>query len=183
MTRQETIQLLMVISAAYPNYKVADKNVAVNLWQSMLEEYEYNVVMAAVKSFIATDKSGFAPSVGQVIDKIHLLMSSNKHEVSENEAWSIVSRALRNSTYNSKSEFDKLPDAIKKAVGSPNMLYQWATDENFNESVVSSNFMRSYREVAKRQREYDLLPTSVKQALKLDLDTKEKGAVLIGERV
>lgn len=142
---------------------------ALNLWQVMLEGYDANIVMAALKTFIATDKSGFAPSCGQLIDKINLLVASatGEEEMSESQAWSLVSKALRNSTYNSQSEFEKLPETVKKAVGSPNMLYQWATDEDFNESVVSSNFMRSYREVSKRKKEYDLIPASVKQVLKL----------------
>lgn len=162
MTREETIQLLMTIQAAFPNYKVTDKTVTVNIWLSMLEDYDSNLVMASLKSYIATDKTGFAPSIGQIIDKAHALVKLNGNsELTETEAWALVSKALRNGVYNSESEFNKLPETVQKAVGSHEMLRVWATDENFNESVVSSNFMRSYKAVLNRKTEIEKLPASV----------------------
>ena len=47
MTRDEVINILMVIQAAYPNYKPQDKTVAVNTWYMMLKDYEKEVVEAA----------------------------------------------------------------------------------------------------------------------------------------
>ncbi len=162
MTREETIQLLMTIQAAFPNYKVPDKTVTVNIWMNMLENYDSSLVMASLKSYIATDKTGFAPSIGQIIDKAHTLAKLNGNsELTETEAWSLVSKALRNGVYNSESEFNKLPESVQKAVGSHEMLRVWATDENFNESVVSSNFMRSYKSVMNRKTEIEKLPASV----------------------
>lgn len=177
MTREETVKVLMTISAAYQNFRVDNKEVAVNLWMMMLGDYDYRLVMAALKTYIATDDSGYPPNVGKINNIIGSLAQAEDGEITEAEAWSMVSRALRNSTYNSKSEFDKLPEAIQKAVGSANMLYQWATDEHFNESVISSNFMRSYREIVKRKKEFALIPASVKQTLNIG----QKGAVMIGE--
>ena len=49
MTRDETIEILMVVQAAYPNYKPHDKTVTVNLWYEMLLDYSYQQVGAAVK--------------------------------------------------------------------------------------------------------------------------------------
>ena len=152
MTRDETIELLMMVQAAFPNYKPQDKTVAVKTWFLMLADYPYQQVQMALKAYIATDTSGFAPSIGQIIDKMQMI---NSHaEQNEMEAWSLVSKALRNGNYKSKEEFEKLPDLVKEAVGSPENIHNWAqSDIKSIESVIQSNFIKSYRLVVNRQKE------------------------------
>ena len=161
MTREETIELLMMIQAAFPNYKPPDKTVAVNTWFLMLADYPYQQVQMALKAYIATDTSGFAPSIGQIIDKMQMI---NSHaEQNEMEAWSLVSKALRNGNYKSKEEFEKLPDLVKEAVGSPENIHNWAqSDIKSIESVIQSNFIKSYRLVVNRQKEIQKLPKEIK---------------------
>lgn len=163
MTREETIQLLMVIQASYPQFKIPNKEVTVNMWSTMLSEYPYDRVMVALKSFIVTDSTGFAPSIGQIINKMQMFEQTD--EMSEIEAWSLVNKAIRNSSYHSQEEFDKLPPKIQKVLGSASQLRSWAIEEDLNKSVVSSQFMRSYREIAKRDKEIAMLPDSMKQLL------------------
>lgn len=163
MTRDETIQLLMVIQAAYPNYKPPDKTVAVNTWLMMLEEYDKQSVMMAIKVYIATDTSGFAPSIGQVIDKIKSITTPKS--MSEIEAWSLVRKAISDSGYNATARFNELPPECQRAVGSPSQLRMWAQDTEFNENVVSSNFMRCYRTELAKQREIDRMPLEIRQII------------------
>lgn len=163
MTRDETIQLLMVIQAAYPNYKPPDKTVAVNTWLMMLEKYDKQSVMMAIKVYIATDTSGFAPSIGQVIDKIKSITTPKS--MSEIEAWSLVRKAISDSGYNATARFNELPPECQRAVGSPSQLRMWAQDTEFNENVVSSNFMRCYRTELAKQREIDRMPSEIRQII------------------
>ena len=163
MTRDETIQLLMVIQAAYPNYKPPDKTVAVNTWLMMLEEYDKQSVMMAIKVYIATDTSGFAPSIGQVIDKIKSITTPKS--MSEIEAWSLVRKAISDSGYNATARFNELPPECQRAVGTPSQLRMWAQDTEFNENVVSSNFMRCYRTELAKQREIDRMPSEIRQII------------------
>ena len=151
----------MMVQAAFPNYKPPDKTVAVNTWFLMLADYPYQQVQMALKAYIATDTSGFAPSIGQIIDKMQMI---NSHaEQNEMEAWSLVSKALRNGNYKSKEEFDKLPDLVKEAVGSPENIHNWAqSDIKSIESVIQSNFIKSYRLVVNRQKEMQKLPKEIK---------------------
>ena len=77
----------------------------------------------------------------------------------------LVSRALRNGYYGAVEEFNKLPPLVQKAVGSPDNLRNWAlTDINSIENVVQSNFMRTYRTVVNRAKEYQKMPKDI-QAL------------------
>lgn len=162
MSREEIVQLLMTIQAAYPNYKPQDKTVAVNTWCMMLEEYSYQQIMLALKAYISTDNSGFAPSIGQLIEKLHTV--SVPDELNEMEAWSLVSVAIRNGYYRAEQEFAKLPPIVQKAVGMPSQLRQWSQAESDHiESVVQSNFMRSYRTVLAREKEISKMPSDIKE--------------------
>ena len=73
MTRDEVIEMLMIVQASYPNYKPPDKTITVNMWHKMLREYDEASAMTALEEFIKTDTSGFAPSIGQIVSKINLV--------------------------------------------------------------------------------------------------------------
>ena len=81
------------------------------------------------------------------------------------EAWSLVSKAIRNSAYNSVEEFAKLPPIVQNAVGLPDQLRTWALDENYNEQVISSNFMRCYRTELARHEELSKMPAEIKDLI------------------
>ena len=160
MTETEVRQLLAMTQAVYPNYNPPSREAAVNAWLMCLSEYDNNVVMAAFKAYITTDTSGFAPNIGQLLDKLHLIQ--NPQELNEMEAWSLVSKALRNGTYGAVEEFNKLPPLVQKAVGSPDNLRNWAqTDSKSIENVVQSNFMRTYSTVVNRAKEYQKMPKDI----------------------
>lgn len=165
MTRDDTKKVLMRIQTVFPNWKpTADLKFVVDTWWEYLSEYSYEQVCLALKAYISTDTSGFAPSIGQIIEKIHNL--SGHSELNEMQAWSLVSKAIRNSTYNAESEFEKLPEEVKKAVGSPSNLRNWAqTDIESIENVVQSNFLRTYRTVVAREKENRKIPDSVRIAM------------------
>ena len=161
MTREETIKILMLVQAGYPNYKPQDKTVTVDFWNEMLADYSYQQISQALKTYITTDTSGFAPSIGQLIDKVKMI--EQPQELTEMEAWALVSRALRNGYYGAEQEFAKLPQLVQKTVGQPSQLKYWAvTDQDSIENVVQSNFMRSYRVVVAREKETAKLPTEIK---------------------
>lgn len=159
MTREETIKLLMIIQATFPNFKVEDKSTTVDAWLMMLKEYNVNDVYLAFKSYCKSENSGFAPSVSQLINQIE--KPRELAVMDDAEAWALVRKAIGRSSYNSQAEFDKLSPTLQKAVGSPEVLRTWAIDENYNESVISSQFLRNYRSVCQRQQEFNRLPVEM----------------------
>ncbi len=165
MSRDETKQILMRIQSTFPNWKPqSDLRFVVETWHEYLSDYDYEQVKAALKAFVMTDSSGFAPSVGQLIEILDRL--GNAGELSEMEAWLLVSKALRRSLYYADEEYAKLPEAVQKAVGSPEMLRSWAeTDVKSIENVVQSNFMRTYRQELSRSRELRKIPANVRALL------------------
>ena len=164
MTREEVKKIIMVVSSTYPNWHPSDMTLTVDAWTLMLEDFSYNQVAAALKAFVLSDASGFAPSVGQLVGMMDRL--GNVGELSEMAAWSLVSKALRRSLYYADEEYAKLPDVVQKAVGSPEMLRSWAeTDMKSIENVVQSNFMRTYRQELTRSRELRKIPANVRALL------------------
>ena len=156
MTREETIKLLMVIQATFPNFKVEDKTTTVDAWLMMLEEYDVNDVYLAFKSFCKSNNSGFAPSVSQLINELEKV--GDLAQLDDATALAKFRKALSRSAYHSQEEFDRLEPTLKKAIGSAEMLHFWATDENNKVSVIESNFLNNYRQVCKRQKEYRKMP-------------------------
>ena len=161
MTRDETVNIIRIMVDSYPNYKPNNLSETVDVWHTMLSDYDYNLVSMALKSYILSDTSGFAPAIGQLVAKMHSI--TQPQALNEMEAWSLVSKAIRNSIYNAADEYAKLPQIVQKAVGLPNQLMQWAIDDSYNESVVSSNFMRCYRIELAREKEMSMLPEDARQ--------------------
>ena len=168
MTTEQMTAILAVISEAYQRFQAGKPPEAIDraiaFWTSMFDGDDPALVTAAVKAFIATDTKGFPPVVGQI--KALMREISRPEEMSEYEAWDMVMKVVANPGYHPrerKEKFDGLPAAIRRIVGSPSRIHEWGMLPSADlETVVASNFMRSYRAVAEKQRLYDALPADVK---------------------
>ena len=111
MTRQETGIIMDILTTAYPAFyngrNAPDMRMTVNLWAEMFAEDDVKIVAAAVKALIATDDKGFPPHIGAVKNRIRQI--SNPDEMTEQEAWTYIAKALRNSSYNDEEEFSHSP--------------------------------------------------------------------------
>lgn len=168
MTIQQTGAIMDALSAAYPAFyarQTADqKYSAACLWATMFADYPASVVLAAVQAFIATDTKGFPPAIGQIMAQIRTVAEPER--LSEQAAWAIVKRAVKNGIYGYREEWDKLPPEIQSVIHAPEVLREWATiPEDELDTVVASNFQRSYRAVDARQKELAAIPQSVRTAL------------------
>lgn len=164
MTEEKVGELLMTIQAYYPNYNPPDKKITLNAWYIMLAEYPEELVLQALRACIATNTSGFAPDVGQIMSKIQTI--SQPQELDGMAAWGLVSKALRNGTYGAVEEFNKLPPLVRQAVGIPDNLKNWATsDYQTIETVIQSNFLRTYEVIVKRANEINRMPDNIKSLI------------------
>ena len=164
MTRDKTKEILMMIQAAYPNFKVPDKTITINTWHLVLEKYPYDLIKGALVGYITTDKSGFAPVIGQILEIVESMTS--EQSLDEMSAWSLVSKALRNGNYHAREEFEKLPRVVQQAVGSPDNLKNWSTsDYESIETVIQSNFLRTYRTCVERDKKLNCMPDLVRNSI------------------
>ena len=163
LKREETVKIIRIICDCYPNYKPNNLTETVDVWNMMLSDYTYEQVSLALKAYILADTNGFAPSIGQLVDRVNTF--SQPQELNELEAWSLVYKAIRNSGYNSEYEFSMLPELVRKAVGTPNQLRTWAMDENFNEQVVGSHFIRCYRSEVAKDKDFRKMPANIQSLI------------------
>lgn len=168
MNRIDTLKIMSVLQSAYPQYyakkSVEELDDAVSLYMDMFEDEPAELVAIAVKALIKTRTSDWPPSIGAINEKI--IQITTPEEMTEQEAWALVSKALRNSTYGSEEAFAKLPAEIQAVVHDPGQLRQWAISPAEDvETVIASNFMRSFKAKQKTNREYMALPTSVKRLM------------------
>lgn len=165
MTRNETKEVVMAIYNLFPNWKPSDLSFTVDTWNVFLAEYDKKEVQVALATYVKSNTSGFAPSVGQLIQLLPSVIKKEESLLNEAEAWSLVRKAIRKSSYYADEEFQKLPSEIQKAVGSPANLRIIACNEDYNEEVESSNFKRAYRTVLAREKEIQRMPKQVQDLI------------------
>ena len=166
MNLVETAKLMAILETAYPMFYAKktqqEREDAIRLWAEMFADEPGEVVAVAVKALIKSRVSTFPPGIGEITEKIQQI--TQPEQMTEQEAWNLVLKAVCNSNYNSGEEFRKLPPVVQRLVGSPSQLQQWAAmDSETVNSVVASNFQRSYKVRAKNERDYLALPSSVKR--------------------
>lgn len=182
MTRQETGVVMNILTTAYPRFysgkDAPDPVNTLNLWAEMFREDPVELVAAAVKALIVTDQKGFPPHIGAVKDNIRKITQPD--EMTELEAWRLVRRAIRGASMSPSSRlitaaggvdnrssaqrnFEELPPILRRVVGSPEQLAAWeqVADDKID-TVIQSNFMRSYRARAQQEREFQALPEDIK---------------------
>lgn len=160
-------KLLTLLQAEYPNsFSNMDSRtmrLKTELWEREFANDDINLVYAAVRLYMEGTER-FAPSIGQIRDKMRAL--TEKEALSEQEAWALVSKACQNGLYGYRLEFEKLPPDVQAAVGTPEQLRSWAMmDVETVESVVASNFQRTYRAKAAKAKETAMLPAEIRSML------------------
>lgn len=169
MTKDETRKILLIIDATYSNFKVDNPDFTVDAWHFLLEDYSYEQISIALKTFINTSGSAFAPSVAELIAMTRKPVELT--QMDEVTAWTQVRKAIKRGLYYSEEEFNKLSPEVQKAVGAPAQIREWAqlpSDEI--ETVIQSNFRRRFDTMQKRELEIQALPTEVRQAIEKKMD-------------
>lgn len=133
-----------------------------SLWVDMFREDDPRIVAGAVKAFIATDSKGFPPVIGTIKEKVRQI--TKPPMMTEQEAWGLVMEAINCSEHDLQKNFNALPPVIRSIVGNARQLWEWGLmDSDTVNSVVASNFMRSYRSRAQQQQDFEALPEDVQR--------------------
>ena len=170
MAQEMTIRMLLtLLQSEYPgsfvNMDARTMRAKIELWETEFRQDDIRLVYAAVRMYMQTPKD-FAPSIGQIRENMRILLKSEAEEITDQEAWLLVSKACANGIHHSREEFEKLPPEIQKAVGGHEQLKAWAMmDSETVESVVASNFKRTFRTAQERQKQMDLIPADMREML------------------
>ena len=158
MTRAEVMNLLQTLEDIYPNFEIKDPQRMLNSWHMLLEDENGAEIGVALKTFIKSSGSSFAPTISQLIAMTH-----KTEELSQDQAieeWHKVRKAIGNGLYHAQEGFESLSELTKRVVGSPEQIAQWAQLESG--TVIQSNFRRAYDAMQKREMEIKKMPTEIK---------------------
>lgn len=169
MNKTETAKLLTLLQSEYPlSFAKLDEDgmkMKRELWASEFKDDSFNAVYTAVRMCMETG-SDFAPNIGQVRAKMRKQNPDNESEMTASEAWALVSKACRNGSYGYMKEFAKLPPVVQRAVGRPEQLKEWAAmDEETVQSVIASNFMKSFRLAQAQEEERKSYPPALMEMI------------------
>lgn len=179
MTREDMQKVLAVIDNVYVNWHPKDAKLTLEVWLRLLKDYSAADVGEALRRYMVSDTSGFAPIPSQIINIIHTTQDDT--DSNEMEAWAMVRKAIANGSYGAAKEFELLPQTVQKAVGSSDNLREWAMmDIETVESVVQSNFSRNYRNTLRRERELRrLTPVAAGNEIEKKPDAEKNVELLI----
>ena len=145
MDKTEFNSIVMVLNNAYKsrnNGLMIESKEQANVWYSFLRDLDGEIAKKAIVNLVA--RMPWQPTIADIRNEYAAL--TNKMSVGEAEAWAMVRDGIRNGTYGATEEFAKFPDAIKRAVGNPMSLSEWAMMSSDDvETVIQSQFLRASR--------------------------------------
>lgn len=164
MTRNEVQKIMAILEVSYPNWlsKLDDEKIKVmiNLWTELFADDNADVIASAIKKIISSDTSPFPPTIARIKEVSYELLHPN--EMSEQEAWNLVYKAICNSGYNAKEEFDKLPYIIQKMTSVAQLRDYSQMDSDQVNSFISIQFMKGFKERQREHKQHEMLPDNLK---------------------
>ena len=156
---------------------VKDQDAAYDLWASAFRDDPFELVQTAVMALIQTDPGEFRPTIAKVRRKMHDMVYGRN--ISETEAWLLVKNSLNEAQQGpetlrgAKSAWQKLPEDIRKLV-TPKQLLDWnSVEAETLDTVIQSNFMRSYRDIRDRRYEKEAMSASLLRQVKAIEDSSK----------
>lgn len=153
MTEKDAIRILAMIEANWQPVK--NQQAAIDLWASCFRDDPVEIVQTAVMALIQTSDMNFRPTVGMVRRKMHDIINGEK--MTETEAWLRIKKAMPKAQESpetlsgAREAWAGLPEDLQKLV-TPRQLLDWNSIETEKlDTVVQSNFLRSYREIRDRK--------------------------------
>lgn len=174
MTAKEFGLLADAIKTYFPRDNVLPTENALRLWYAELKDIPYQIAYAALRKYVSTNK--FAPTIADIREQAAELYNQREGDISENTAWQLVWKAICNSGYHAEEEFEKLPETVKRAVGSASQLRQWGLSE-VNDNTISywkSDFQRIYRLEQQKELERRKLSPDVLKLIHTTIDTPKQ---------
>ena len=182
MTIQEMAQIIDILAIEYPQIASRtdeEKVDMMKLWASMFADEPGQMVAMAVKAFIVSDQKGFPPKIGQIKGIIGKMTMPKTLEMTELEAWTLVRKAIKGASMADWSrrmlpdmtmgppsavvQFEQLPPLLRQLVGDPRQLALWEElPDNEINTIIQSNFMRSWRARVSHEKEMLALPADIR---------------------
>lgn len=169
MNKSEVIRALALLRVAYPNFYARvngqDVELTVELWSNVFEKDDARVVTFALEKLI-TQHTGYPPDIAAVRRKIDEITLAALNEPTNEDLWNKLARAASNGYYGCYEEFKRLPPVLKRYVGVPETLREFAQmPESTFHTVVKGQFFKQIDNLREREHFSATTPDSVKALL------------------
>lgn len=175
MKPKEVVELLVIITAAYPNMQISEA--MVKLWHELLEDIDFNLAKTAVKKLIL--ESPYPPTIADIRKHVMEITTPPEDRIDAAEAWGEVLRAIRHHGYYCEKEaLESMSPRTAKVV-----RYMGWREICLSEDidVVRGQFIKMYNAVAEREKQERLLPAALKEDIQ-KLASKMNLKMIEGER-
>lgn len=167
MTRTEVLRILSILKVSYQNFYLRmnrnDAIVMSELWCEVFEDDDAGLVETAVK-YLINHRSDFPPDIATIRQTMETMVDSVNRKMAEEDYWILLEKAVRNSTYNAETEFEKLPAMLQRWLDSPSKLRLYASqDAETFQTVTRGLFFKSFKDMREREEFAQRLPESVRQ--------------------
>ena len=155
MTREETVKILAILKAAYPNsYKGMTKeeaNGTITVWSMQLANIPANIVLMAVNKIISV--SPYTPAISEVKDKIRSLYYEAREMLSGHEYSTEYEDPLVRDIYETSRLDEKRLATVKEIIRVTEPLVRGRNNElSLNDMLTSSdNYLLTDGENAPKQ--------------------------------
>lgn len=155
MSLDEFKKLALAIKTYYPREFIFPNEAALSMWYEELKDLDYDSAGIGLRKYVLTNR--LPPAISDI--RAYASAVDAGDEISENQAWEMVYRALGNSGLHADEEFAKLPKVVQRAVHSPGQLREWGKmDIKTVNSVIYSLFVRAYQASCAREKREASLP-------------------------
>lgn len=180
MEKSECIKILSYLNNCYNNRfkfpKANDKDgtrtkLMVEVWYDLLQYYEYQLIVAALKKLII-NRPEWPPTPGEIVKEVERLTMPEQSKITAGEAWHLALKAVHKyGYYNPKKGMESLPPAVRETVR--NFGGFAALCHSQDTSYVKNQFIKLFQEVELKRKDTAYLPKPFKK--KLLLISEEKG--------
>lgn len=173
MSMDEFYEIVEALKIAFVEPWFLSDEKQIDFWYSALKDIPFEIAKAVAVKCATTRED--PPKIATIRMMAAEMTATPEESMNAQEAWSLVTRALRNSTYGFEKEYAALPEAVQKAVGSASNLHDWGQiSDPESMTVIQSQFQRAYRQVEERRKSDAALPV---------LDTLSKIGYSTQERI
>ena len=149
MDKETFVRILAGAGKLYD--KEIDKEI-MEMWLSFFKDNKTEEFKKAMNEHIKTSR--YFPTVADIKEKIYELNNSNE---SDTELWEKLLRAIRNSSYHSEEEFEKLPPVVQEYIRSPRQLQELAVmDSEKIHTIVKGQFLKQIANIKENFKKYEI---------------------------
>lgn len=162
MKPKEVAKLVGIAVGAYPYMQEKDNGAVTEVWCKLLADLDYPDAEAALVSHISSNR--FFPTVADIREGAAKLKGSVSMMTAD-EAWKLVSKAIRNGAYGSDAEFRALPPEVQVVVGSPRDLKEMGLMDSGDLGNERARFRMAWEARAQRSQYLAVMPAEVRGRL------------------